>query len=326
MPVKNAMPYLTECIDSILCQSHHLWELIAVNDHSDDGSAELLKQSAQNHGRIKVLDNPGKGIIDALRTAYRHSTGHMITRMDADDIMHTDKLTILVDKLNRHGRGHLAIGQVQYFSEKGIGDGYKKYEAWLNGLTMTGNNFDDLYRECVIPSPCWMLWREDLEDIGAFDSDIYPEDYDLAFRMYHRGLICIPCQNKIHKWRDHSSRSSRNDDNYSDNRFLNLKVHYFLSHDYDSNRPLVIWGAGKKGKQIVQTIDNHIRNIHWICDNPNKIGHNIHGHVLASTDLLLKVDNPQIIIAVANAAEQIKIEQLLLDQGRVTMKDFYFFC
>jgi len=34
--------------------------------------------------------------------------------------------------------GYLAVGNVKYFSENGIGDGYAKYELWLNQLTQTG--------------------------------------------------------------------------------------------------------------------------------------------------------------------------------------------
>lgn len=326
MPVKNAMPYLTECLESIVAQSYQEWQLIAINDHSADGSRALLKTYAAKDARITTYDNNGKGIIDALRLAYTHSDGHYITRMDADDIMRADKLQVLINNLKRRGKGYLAVGQVEYFSETTLGEGYKKYADWLNGLTALGSNFDDLYRECVIPSPCWMVHREDLDRIGAFSSDRYPEDYDLTFRMYQGGLKCIPCHEPIHLWRDHGERSSRNDDNYSDNRFLDIKLHHFIGHDHNPSRPLVIWGAGRKGKQIVKSIQQRVNDLYWICDNPNKIGHNIYGLILSSPELITQLTQAQIIIAVANPEEQERILQMMRSMELETMKDYYFFC
>lgn len=326
MPVKNAMPYLTECLESIIAQSFQEWELIAINDHSTDESGALLNNYAAQDARIITYDNNGKGIIDALRLAYTHSRGDCITRMDADDIMRKDKLQVLIDNLKQSEKRSIAIGKVEYFSETTLGEGYKKYADWLNGLTEVGSNFDDLYRECVIPSPCWMVHRLDLDQIGAFSSDRYPEDYDLTFRMYQGGLKCIPCQEPIHLWRDHGERSSRNDDNYSDNRFLDIKLHNFINYDHNPSRPLIVWGAGRKGKQIVQSIQQRVNDLHWICDNPNKIGHNIYGHILSSPELIPQLKQAQIIIAVANPEEQERILQMMRSMELETMKDYYFFC
>ena len=58
--------------------------------------------------------------------------------MDADDKMDSQKLEILKRNLNSSGKGHIAIGLVKYFSETTLGDGYLKYESWLNDLTSVG--------------------------------------------------------------------------------------------------------------------------------------------------------------------------------------------
>jgi glycosyltransferase involved in cell wall biosynthesis len=117
MPVKNAMPYLKTCIDSILQQNYAHWEIIAVNDSSTDESATVLQEFANQDARISVYENSGNGIIDALKLAYSKSSGTFITRMDADDLMTFDKLTILANQLMQFGPGHLAIGQVKYFQK-----------------------------------------------------------------------------------------------------------------------------------------------------------------------------------------------------------------
>lgn len=327
MPVKNAMPYLTECLDSILNQTETNWELIAIDDHSTDMSRAVLQSYADRDNRITCLPNDGKGIIDALRTAYASSSGRYITRMDADDIMSADKLSTLRSKLIIHGAGHLAVGGVTYFSDGELGDGYRRYEAWLNRLTAEGDNFIQIYKECVIPSPCWMLHRDDFEQVGAFDSDVYPEDYDLAFRMYQTGLEVIPCTENLHLWRDYGTRTSRNDPNYADNRFLDLKCHHFLQHDYDMTRSVAVWGAGKKGKAIIKNLQEaYIEELHWITDNQNKIGHDIYDITLMSSEQITDLDLPQIIIAVANDEENAAIQDRLNAMGYYTMIDYFSFC
>jgi len=55
-------------------------------------------------------------------------------------------------------------------------------------LTAKGNNFQEIYKECVIPSPCWMIYRTDMDKCQAFLPNRYPEDYDLCFRFYENGM------------------------------------------------------------------------------------------------------------------------------------------
>ncbi|MGB1318948.1 MAG: glycosyltransferase family 2 protein, partial [Flavobacteriales bacterium] len=298
MPVRNAGRYLEPCLQSIINQSETNWELIAVNDHSTDGSERVLRKFAQVDVRIKVLDNVGKGIIPALQTAYSHSTSKLITRMDADDLMPANKLQVLKRNLIQNGQGNLAVGQVQYFSDEGLKDGYRYYESWLNGLTAAGNNYSDIYRECVIPSPCWMVYRDDFEQCGGFNSETYPEDYDLCFRFYQQKLNVIPCAEVLHHWRDHSDRSSRNDPNYADNRFLDLKLKWFLELDYDSSRPLVVWGAASKGKALAKGLLNAETSFRWMCNNPNKINKHVYNTLIEDVAKVTKLGNPQVIVAV----------------------------
>lgn len=326
MPVKNAAPFLKDCLDSIVRQTMISWELIAVDDHSTDHSLQLLQSYACRDDRIQVLSNQGRGIIPALRLAYTHARGSFITRMDADDIMTDDKLEVLYNLVSTNGPGHIALGQVHYISDTTLGEGYRKYEKWLNQLTVHGHNFRQLYRECVIPSPCWMLFRQDLDKIGAFLPENYPEDYDLCFRMYQGALKCIPNDKVLHMWRDHPMRSSRNDDHYSDNRFIWLKCHHFIKYDYRPDRPLVVWGAGKKGKAIVRLLKEDKITPQWLCNNPKKWGQKIHDVEMKSLTELARINHPQIIIAVANPDEQERIQKSLDHQNLVAMHDYYFFC
>ncbi len=328
VPCKNASLFIDECISSITKQTYTLWELIIVDDHSSDQSWIKLQNWADKHPNIQILQNKGTGIINALRLAYKHSNGNIITRMDADDIMPPEKLSTMMNQLQREGPGNIATGKVKYFrNDQALGDGYIRYAQWLNSLSETGCNYREIYKECVIPSPCWMIYREDLDLIGAFQSNTYPEDYDLVFRMYKQKLNVIPSTNKtLHLWRDHSNRASRNDDNYKDNRFIELKVKYFLEIDYNPSKPLVLWGAGTKAKRIAKHLIAAQINFKWITDNEKKIGHNIYGIIVSSTSSLSSIENAQMILTVANAEQQADINNHIKSINTSGGYQSFWFC
>lgn len=326
IPFKNTGEFLPECLESILKQTYRNWEVLAVDDASSDQSPHILKEHAVKDPRIQVFPNPGKGIIPALRKALQQSKGKLITRMDSDDVMLPDRVGQMVALLIKNGPGHLAVGLVRYFSDRGINDGYQRYQDWLNELTAKGTNYTEIYKECVVPSPCWMAYREDLEKSGAFVPDIYPEDYDLTFRFYENDLKIIPCSEVLHLWRDYDHRTSRTSEHYSQNYFLELKVHYFLKLNHDRNRELAIWGAGFKGKAVVKQLLKNQIDFVWLCDNPNKINKKIYGKTLHHFEEMSSLKNPQSIITVANGTAQSEIRDYLGKLGQKPMEDYFFFC
>lgn len=325
MPVFNEERFLPATLASILNQTYTDFELIAVDDFSTDQSFNLLCNHAAKDNRIKVFRNTKKGIINALQLAMNYCSGDFITRMDADDLMVEDKLEVMLEKLRTHGKSYLSIGKIRYFSEsKEINEGYRNYEKWLNQLTEQGANFNDIYAECTIPSPCWMLHRSDFIKCGGFSNNTYPEDYDLAFRMMAAGFKVIPENKVLHHWRDHLNRASRNDKNYTDNTFIPLKVKYFLQ--LHKNRKIAVWGAGKKGKRIVQELLEAQEKPHWFCNNPKKIGKSIFQIKMQSEEELLKMSKDfQIIVAVANPEEKEMIRLELEKKGKLENTDFFFF-
>ena len=315
------MPFLKDCLYSIIHQTFTDWELIAVDDYSTDDSHALLSAFAAEDNRIKVLKNNEKGIIPALRLAFATSRGQCITRMDADDKMTTNKLSVLFHSLQEKGKGYLATAYVAYFSEHELGQGYQNYAQWLNILTQDSRNFDEIYKECVIPSPCWMLHRDDLLACGAFAANTYPEDYDLCFRFYQQGLKVIGNKVVLHHWRDHSNRSSRTLEVYSNNQYFELKIPYFLRLDYKPKKVLILWGAGKKGKQIAQLLLKNDVKFKWVCNTPRRWGTNVYNVILEPTDTAFATANAQIIVAVSSPEDQKNIKTQLLK----TQKEHYFF-
>ncbi len=322
MPVKNASPFLVMCLDSFLNQTHQDWELIAVNDHSTDDSSKILDSYSAKDERITVLHNTGGGIIDALSLGYKSSSGDYISRMDADDIMVDRKIEALWLSFKGDSHEHVATGMVNYFGDGDeLGPGYRRYEQWLAELCRNNRHYKEIYKECVIPSPCWMMKRETFDRIGGFEVSVYPEDYDLVFRLYKHQIEVKPIVRLLHYWRDHANRASRTDENYADNSFLEMKIRYFLELDYDSSRTLTLWGAGKKGKRAAQLLLGEKIDFDWICENPNKIGKEIYGKVLHGLDGIN--ESSQLIILVANPKDQEDIRKRLAKTQNIQA---FWFC
>lgn len=326
IPFRNTETFIGDCLDSIIKQTYTNWELIIIDDNSTDSSFSIVEAYAKQDKRIKLFKNSGTGIIDALQLAFKMSSGTLITRMDSDDVMRLNKLEVLSKNILTHGKGHLAVGLVHYFSAEGIKDGYKNYEIWLNDLTIKGTNYSEIYKECVIPSPCWMIHRDDLIACDTFNPNRYPEDYDLAFRFYKHGFKCIPCDVVLHDWRDYSHRTSRTDEHYAENHFIPLKLDYFLELDYNYKKTLVVWGAGNKGKFIAKSLIEKKVAFEWVCDNPKKIGKDIYGKILRPFNDLETIGNTQSIITVANKEAQIEIRNYLDGLDMKSIVDYVFFC
>ena len=327
MPVFNEEKHLPTCLDSILRQTCQNWELLAVDDASTDNSLALLREYMDMDPRIRVFQSDEKGIIPALRVAVKAAKGAFITRMDADDYMAPNKLEALRDPLLKKGPGFLSTALVEYFSDEfDLGNGYRRYAEWLNSVIREERNWEELYKECTIPSPCWMCYRQDFIRAGAHDPATNPEDYDLAFRFRKIGLTITAVPEILHYWRDHNRRSSRNLESHANQEYFRLKVPRFLEIDRDPERPLTLWGAGRKGKEIARRLLDHHEPFLWCCENPSKWGHNIYGVIMQSPEIFRQFPTAQFLLAVSAPDEQPAIHQQLLEKGLSPGKDFFWFC
>lgn len=258
------------------------------------------------------MKNEGHGIQAALRTALSNSNGQLVSRMDADDIMPKSKLQALKQTLEDAGLRHVAVGRVEYFSsDKDLGEGYKKYASWINDQLSSSQPFKEIYKECPIPSPNWMMFKSDLRAIGGFERDIYPEDYDLAFRMYAHGLKVQACDQVTHLWRDHPIRTSRISEVYRQNHFMSLKVKHWCAIEWDQAYTTLLWGAGQKGKAAAKALIDCDVPFVWATENPNKIGHIIYDQPLIRLPEMGESRNYQVLVAISGPDDQRQIRERL---------------
>lgn len=301
MPVFNEGKYLVDCLQSILSQSFSEWELHAVDDFSTDDSLEILHRFAKEDSRIYVHSNIEKGIVPALELAYAKSKGQYLSRMDADDKMHPHKLKLMHESIHQNPEV-CVTAMVEYFADYEVAAGFVKYATWLNDLTLTDSHYDEIYKECVVASPCWMMHRATIDRIGGICSGSYPEDYDLIFRLYENNVPIQGIHQVLHYWRDHAERASRNDPHYADQGFIDLKLRYIEKLELPNASKVVLWGAGSTGKLWAKALKEKNLLFSWVTDNPNKVGKDIYQVRIEPIDIVQSLDNALILIAIKSPA------------------------
>ncbi|MFJ3302753.1 CDP-glycerol glycerophosphotransferase family protein [Streptomyces sp. NPDC086549] len=104
VPCYKVQGFLRECLDSVLEQSFHDIELIAVNDRSPDGSGAILDEYEARDPRVKVLHLPENvGLGRARNAGLPHATGDYLFFLDSDDTLTPGALRAVADRLDESG-------------------------------------------------------------------------------------------------------------------------------------------------------------------------------------------------------------------------------
>ena len=118
LPVRNAAPWLPASIASLSRQRYPDFEIIAVDDGSDDGSADLLDSLAESEPRLRILRRSHTGLPATLQTALQAAQGELLMRHDADDLSRRDRLGAQVEFLTAHPEVAVVGSQVRLFPDR----------------------------------------------------------------------------------------------------------------------------------------------------------------------------------------------------------------
>ena len=135
MPVWNVELYLRACMDSILGQTFRDFEMICIDDASDDGSPQILAEYAAADPRVKLLRTEHVGAYLARKAGVDIACGEFVYFMDSDDILDTNAFLELMEIVEREHLDQI-IFSAEVFSDEGDTEaflkqraGYKRYYA-----------------------------------------------------------------------------------------------------------------------------------------------------------------------------------------------------
>ena len=181
IPTYNHANFLRSALDSVFAQSFKDWEVIVVNNYSDDDTIEVV-QSFKDP-RIQLVNFANHGIIGAARNyGLSIAKGAFIAFLDADDFWYPKKLDSCLRMLNT---GYDLVCHAEVWSGPGTHRRVVKYgpekKASYENLLFNGN--------CLSTSAV-VLRRNFLDLAGPFDESrniITAEDYDLWLRLARAG-------------------------------------------------------------------------------------------------------------------------------------------
>lgn len=281
LPVRQGAATLSRAVGSICGQTFQDFELILIDDHSTDATREIIREWACRDERVIALQCPDPGgLVHALQYAARRARGRFLARMDADDFSYPERLERQVAYLQDHPRIAACGCAVRIIAGENRlpGEGYRRYEEWLNRLTSPEAIVRDRFIESPLAHPSVIMRREVYEAVGGYEDHGWAEDYDLWLRMMERGFLLGKLPEVLLDWYDGPERLSRCDARYSHFQFLRVKAYYLSRLTEVRHRGVVISGAGPTGKRLARFLQVHKIPVHAFLDvHPGRIGTSLHG-------------------------------------------------
>jgi Glycosyl transferase family 2 len=174
MPVRNAAPFVADAVSSIQAQSYPRWELVVVDNESDDDSAEIVDALAARDARIRLITGVPRGIAGALNAGVDVARGQLIARMDADDVAVPGRFAVQLEWMRRTGV-EVCGGWIQQFGDhEGLRWFPETHEAIAREL---------LFR-CAVMHPTVLTHAEILKR-HRYDERAGFKDYELWTRLIH---------------------------------------------------------------------------------------------------------------------------------------------
>ncbi len=327
MPVYNASGTLPEALQSIAGQTLGDFEVIAVDDGSDDDTRMILEAWRRGDRRIRPVYADRAGLVETLNHGLSLCTGEWIARMDADDRMHPDRLARQAALLEARSEISVAGSLVEIFADGAVGEGMKVYEAWLNSLIEPEDIAREIFIESPIAHPSAMMRRDVLVDLGGYRDAGWPEDYDLWLRCHAAGLRFAKVPEVLLYWREHPDRLTHTNSRYSVENFLRVKARFLVDGPLSDRDGLIVWGAGQTGRRLSKHLVRMGRPVDAFVDiSPRKIGGILRGAPVIGPGELSgawsRYTHPMLIAAVSSRGARKLIRRALSDMGLVEVDDY----
>jgi starch synthase len=204
IPCYNQAQFLSEAIDSVLSQGYENFEVLVVDDGSQDRTPEVASAYVAEDPRVRLIRQQNRGLAGARNRGMAEATGDYLVFLDSDDLLLGEALEVGVRELAAHPECAFVSGQFKAVSADGSFF-WKPYEPPLekDGYLM-------LLQYCFGMPAVVMYRRWVFEEVGGFDGKVdAAADWDLYLRIarrfpiYHHGRI-------VAEYRQHGTSMNQN--------------------------------------------------------------------------------------------------------------------
>jgi glycosyltransferase involved in cell wall biosynthesis len=199
IPAYNAQETIKRTIKSALNQTFSDFELIIVNDGSQDSTLEIV--SSIFDPRLKVFSYPNSGAAVGRNRGFSHSVGEFIAFLDADDLWTSDKLEAQLKALQANPEAAVAYSWTDHIDE------CDRFLRECSHFTANGNVYAELLLCCfVVSGSNTLIRRQAFIDIGGFDESLpASQDFDLYLRLAARyKYVAVPAVQVLYRLSDSS--------------------------------------------------------------------------------------------------------------------------
>jgi len=315
LPARNAADTLPACLRSIGRQTFADWECVVVDDGSTDDTGAIAAQAARHDPRVRLHATPPGGLVAALRDGLALCRGRYVARMDADDVMHRERLRLQVGAL-AEDPGLAGVGtHVRFFPRRQLSGGLRDYERWLNAIDTPEGVTADAFVECPLAHPTLLLHRDVLTNAGYRDVG-WPEDYDLLLRLLGAGHRLGVVPRRLHGWRDGPRRLTRTHPRYDLARITECKAAFLSASFLATTDQYVLWGYGGTGRALARALATHGKHpSHVIELHPGRLGNRIRDAPVLPPEALRDLRGRPLVASVAGAAPRAEIRAFLDQLG-----------
>ena len=227
MPCYNAMPFLTEALDSIVNQTYPNLEILCINDGSTDNSGEILNAYAQKDDRIRVIHNEENiKLIRSLNNGIDLAKGEYIARMDADDISELNRIEIQLNFLLKNSNIDIVSTALTRISEQGevIGEVITRQTLPLSCL-FSSFFYVPFHHGPMMSKAAILKSNHFLDEPYA----LHTEDYELFSRLVSNGVKVNNLRETLYRVRINSQSVSRKYTLIQDKNFVECSRRHNLS-------------------------------------------------------------------------------------------------
>lgn len=251
LPARNAEATVAIAVRSVLRSRDVALELVIVEHGSVDQTPAVLHRFAAQDPRIRLFHVPAsRSFVAALELGRSQCLAPFIARMDADDVMHPDRLRHDVAHL-RHRAGVSAVAcRVKVIPRGRTTPGLRAYVAWQNSVLDASAHAREIWIEQPLCHPATTFRAEHLSSVGGYRDAGIPEDYDLYLRLVTAGFLLEKRVEVHHAWRQHRGTAIR----WTRDDFAQLKAGSLVEHFGLRGRPVIVAGAGKEGGRIARAL------------------------------------------------------------------------
>lgn len=216
LPIYNAEAYLKESLNSILKQTVTNFEIIALDDGSQDASLQILKEIQSQDSRIRIVQNEKNlGLIATLNIGLQYCSAPYTARMDADDLIAPNRFEKQLEFLNANPDCAAVSSWMEEFDEN------------RNTKKITyRQSYQDIKNASLFYSPvshaASIFKTNVLKELGYRTEFKYAEDYDLWFRFLQKNNVGV-IPEVLYYYRAHNTQSIRVEDSQTkDQTHLNI--------------------------------------------------------------------------------------------------------